>query len=64
MTNTNNPMNITVESVTEHDDGSATVIFNMSNEATQIFAKIGLLKVLTDSANEALSEHGIDTNEE
>jgi hypothetical protein len=40
---------IEVESITENEDGSADVLFNMTQDELLVFAKIGLLKVLTDS---------------
>lgn len=58
-----NDMNIVVESITDHDDGSATVVFNMSNEAMKIFANIGILKVLVDSATKAIDEYGVNVDE-
>jgi hypothetical protein len=53
----NNNNNITIEYIKDHDDGSATILFNMNAELVQVFAKIGLLKVLTDSAAAAIKEH-------
>ena len=40
----------------EHEDGSATFTFEMDHETTITFAKIGLLKVLTDEAKRVLDE--------
>lgn len=40
---------ITVTSVVEHEDGSATVTFDMDGDTLRKFAEIGVLKVLMDS---------------
>ena len=48
---------ITVEKITEHDDGSCTIAFNVDNETLIQFAQIGLLKVLTDAASETVDIH-------
>lgn len=40
----------------EHEDGSATFTFQMDHETTITFAKIGLLKVLTDEAKRVVEE--------
>jgi len=52
---------IEVVSMTDHEDGSATIVFDMDAESLKKFAEIGLLKVLTDHANNVLRE-GIDDN--
>jgi hypothetical protein len=49
-------MHITVESITDHEDGSATVVFDMDNETLKAFAEIGLLKVLTDTAAQTIAD--------
>lgn len=36
------------------EDGGALVTFEMDHESTILFAKIGLLKVLTDAANKVI----------
>lgn len=54
---------IEVVSFAENEDGSANVVFDMDKEALETFAKIGLLKVLTDEANRVLDEsQGVDDN--
>lgn len=54
---------IEVVSFTENEDGSALVVFDMDKEALETFAKIGLLKVLTDEAKRVLDEsQGVDDN--
>ena len=40
---------ITVTSIVEHQDGSATVTFDMDGDTMRRFAEIGILKVLMDS---------------
>jgi hypothetical protein len=50
-------MNFEVVKFDNHDDGTATVIFDMDNEALEAMAKIGLLKVLTDAAEQAIKDH-------
>jgi len=46
---------IEILEITDNDDGSANVTLEMDHDAVMIFAKIGLLKVLTDTANDVLS---------
>jgi hypothetical protein len=58
-----NMAKIEVVSFAENEDGSASVVFDMDKEALETFAKIGLLKVLTDEANRVLDEsQGVDDN--
>jgi hypothetical protein len=52
---------IEVVSVVENEDGSMSVTFDMDQESMKAFAKIGLLKVLMDHANETLKEE-VDDN--
>ena len=40
---------ITVDSIVEHEDGSATVSFDLSEDMVKTFAKIGLEAVLLES---------------
>lgn len=40
---------ITVTSIVYHEDGSATVTFDMDNDALRKFVEIGVLKVFMDS---------------
>lgn len=54
---------IEVLGITDNDDDSATVTLEMDHDAVMIFARIGLLKVLTDTANDVIKaseEDGID----
>lgn len=39
-----------IESITENEDGSADVSLNMDYDTLVAFAKIGLLKAMTDAA--------------
>jgi hypothetical protein len=52
---------IEVVSVNENEDGSMSVTFDMDQESVIAFAKIGLLKVLIDSAKDVLKEE-VDDN--
>lgn len=58
-----NMAKIEVVSFVENEDGSANVVFDMDKEAVETFAKIGILKVLTDEAKRVLDEsQGVDDN--
>lgn len=48
---------IYVEEIIEHEDGSATIKFDISIEALKIFAAIGLQQCLIDKAKEILDGH-------
>ena len=50
-------MMIKIISVTDNPDGSSDMIFNISNNALMVFAKIGLEKVLLDEANKVIEEY-------
>jgi hypothetical protein len=54
-------MEIDIESITDNEDGSATIVFNIDHESLRIFAEIGILKTLTDVANRVLD---VDQKEE
>jgi len=56
-----NTAKIEVVSVNENEDGSMSVTFDMDQESVIAFAKIGLLKVLIDSAKDVLKEE-VDDN--
>lgn len=56
-----NTTKIEVVSVNENEDGSMSVTFDMDQESVIAFAKIGLLKVLIDSAKDVLKEE-VDDN--
>lgn len=47
---------MTVEEIIENEDGSANVIFNMTQEELVQFAQIGLLKILKDSVKDSDKE--------
>ena len=51
-------MKLEVTSYIENDDGSATVVFYMDNETLHCFAKIGIMKALTEAAERTKEEHG------
>ena len=40
----------------ENEDGSADISFEMSQDELKEFAKIGILKVLVDAANETIKQ--------
>ena len=48
---------IEVVSVTDHDDGSATILMDLSPDALIAFAKIGLHHALTEAAKRE-ADHG------
>lgn len=43
-------------SIDEHEDGSATVVFDVDQRTLKHFAGIGFLKVIRDSADTILNE--------
>ncbi len=45
---------IRVTEITDHEDGSATVQFEMSMDALKVFAEIGLLHVFEEHARRIL----------
>lgn len=51
---------IEVLSVEDNSDGSMIVKFDMSQDMVHAFTKIGLIKVLRDSAEKAIEEHGVE----
>jgi hypothetical protein len=57
-------MKLEVTSYTENNDGSGTVVFDMDNETLHYFAKIGILKVLTEAAERTKKEHGENKNDD
>jgi hypothetical protein len=50
-------MKFDVVSFKDNDDGSGTMVVDFDNEALITFAKIGILKVLTDEAERVIKEH-------
>ena len=51
-------MKIEVVNIVEHDDeDSAMITLDMDRAALEAMAKIGLLKVLTDAAEQAIKDH-------
>ena len=57
-------MKLEVTSYIENDDGSATVVFDMDNDTLHCFAKIGILKALTEAAERTKEEHGEKKNDD
>ena len=53
---------ITVNDVISNDDGTATVIVDMDEQAVRAFARVGLQKTLMDSIKAVMALDGIDTN--
>lgn len=45
---------ITITNIEEHEDGSCSMTFNMDDKSLIEFAKIGLIKVLKDSAESSI----------
>ena len=54
---------IEVQTVTEHEDGSATVVFECDNEATQALINEGLLSLLTKVLDKDNEEYDWQTKE-
>jgi hypothetical protein len=46
---------ITITHLEDHEDGSCTVSFDMNDQELIEFAKIGLLKVLKDTAEQTIA---------
>lgn len=46
--------NMQIVDIKDHDDGSATVTFDMSSELLRFFAEIGIRKVIMDSVANTL----------
>ena len=53
---------ITVNDVISNDDGTATVIVDMDEQAIKAFARVGLQKTLMDSINAVMALDDIDNN--
>lgn len=53
-------MKIEVLNFVELEDGSGVMTVEMDAEMISAMAKIGLLKVLTDAADQTIKEHGVD----
>lgn len=57
-------MKIEVVNIVEHDDeDGAMMIIDMDRAALEAMAKIGLLKVLTDAAEQAIVYHAETTTD-
>ena len=53
-------MNIEVINVVDLDDGGAVMTVELDRETLVTMAKIGLMKVLTDAAEQTIKEHADD----
>ena len=56
-------MKMDVVAVNVLDDGGAMMTVDMDAEMLVAMAKIGLLKVLTDAAEQSIKDHAADTAE-
>lgn len=52
-----NAVEINVEKIVDHPDGTATITFDVSLEALKVFAAIGLHQLLIEKAKEILDGH-------
>lgn len=57
-------MKMDVIAISDNDDGSATLTLDIDYETLKAFAKIGILKVLTDEANKVIKEHENEFSED
>ena len=57
-------MKIEVVEIVDQEDGGALIKFDMDNEAVLMFAKIGLLQCLTETAEAAKKTHGTEELED
>jgi hypothetical protein len=51
---------ITVNDVISNDDGTATVIVDMDEQAVKVFARVGLQKTLMDSIKAMMALDGLE----
>ena len=49
---------IEVISITDNDDGTAEMVFDMDMRTMKVFAKYGLVTILREEAERVLKEHG------
>lgn len=56
-------MKIDVVAINVLDDGGAMMTVDMDDEMLVAMAKIGLLKVLTDAAEQSIKDHAAETTE-
>jgi hypothetical protein len=52
-----NKYGIYVESIEDHEDGSATISFEVGLETLKMFASIGIQQVLLETAKDILNGH-------
>lgn len=57
-------MELQVISIADEEDGGATLTLDMDRETLLAFAKVGIVKVLTDEANRVIEEHGNEYSED
>jgi len=50
-------MRIDVLDVIDREDGGANIIIDMDEKSTEQFARIGIIKVLTDAAEATADQH-------
>lgn len=55
---------VEVISVTDHEDGTATIVVDLSPDALIAFAKVGLHHALIEAAKRGIDEHGEITQED
>ena len=55
----NSPSSIEVVSITDTEDGGATVVVDMDYDTMKLFAKKGVYQALVDAAKRANDEHGL-----
>jgi hypothetical protein len=52
-----------ITKIIDNEDGSATVMFDMDWDAIRAFAKIGLMKILVEAAQEFTEQDEAPTDE-
>jgi predicted site-specific integrase-resolvase len=57
-------MKMDVIAISDNDDDTATLTLDIDYETLKAFAKIGILKVLTDEANRVIKEHENEYSED
>lgn len=53
-----------ITKIVDNEDGSATVMFDMDWDTIRAFARIGLMRVLTEAAQEMIEEDEVSVDEE
>lgn len=57
-------MKIDIISIVDNPDGSMTMTVDFDNESLVAFAKLGLMKTLTEQAERIIKEHGNEHGED